>query len=468
METSECKLCGQADFRVQDIITACREQGWGYKKTYRTLTAAGHDVSRSQVQVHLGHLERTVMSAIASAEDAGLEVDSGFFARHGIELPPDGTVWVAATVEQRGVDGEKHWVRIKPEIPLEAIEDRIEIRQAQPVVVEGKRPTLTILNKGNWATWLINPDLQIGYWKTSTGDWLTTHDERCFSVGHQIAKAMADSEGLHGWLDLGDFLDLAAPSRHNPTVIDLHVDGLNKTIQRGSEELARRRWLVGEEGEVVVLGGNHDCRLPKATSTQMPYLVGLRRADDPEDEAPMLSVPYLVRARDHGVEWVPSFPNSYRRLSGNLVAVHAPAYGSKALDTARKISALIHASVVFGHTHRHEAISHSIETRHGPRTFDLWSDGCWARTDGSVPSAKSTYDDYMNRLTRQNLPDKVGLIGENWHQGFSFVHVETGGRERFSVERVAIWDGWAQFRGVQFEADCDENGAPLTQLVEAA
>ena len=449
-----CRLCPGPP-GMHALIDELRRQGAGYKRVWQALATDGWSFSRQEVQIHCGQcLSRDVMTAIGDAEDRGVEVDDDFFTKQGIELPPEGVQWVAATVEQRGPDGEKHWVRIKPE---DIDEDRVEIRQAQPVKVQGRRPGLTILVPGDWQTWVASPDAQIGYWKDFSGAWHTIHDERCFDLGHQIAQVVA-REGIHGWLDVGDFMDLAAPSRHNPTTIDLHVDGLNMSLQRASEELARRRWLVGEDGELVIMGGNHDIRLPKATSERMPYLVGLRRAGDPADEHPVLSVPYLVRARDYGVEWVSGYPSVWRALNSNLVTFHAPAYGSKALDTARKIAARVHASVIHGHTHRREGLAENIETIKGARTLEIWSDGTWARVDGSLPAHNTAHDDYMNRITAQSLPENQGLLGPNMHQGMSILHVEVGGRERFSVERIAFWDGFAQFRGQTFEATCDVEG----------
>ena len=437
----------------------------GYHKIHTQVTQAGHSIGRLSIQRHVAEGapgEINPLESIAQAVDRGEEVGDDWFFDRGLDIP-DGVRWVAATVTETMPDGNKSWVRIRPE---DQPEDRLEIRQAKPIVVKGKRPAPTMFVKGNWVTWLASPDAQIGWWRDSDGNWHTIHDERCFDVGHQIAWAIARGDGLHGWLDVGDFMDLAAPSRHNPTTIDLHVEALNMSFERASEELARRRWLVGEEGEVVVLGGNHDIRLPKMASEKMPYLVGLKRPGEAEDEHPLLSVPYLVRARDHGVEWLSAYPSGYRALNTNLVAFHAPAYGSKALDTARKIAAKVHVSVIHGHTHRREGLAENIETIAGARTLEIWSDGTWARTDGSLPANNSAHDDYMNRVISSALPANQGLLGPNMHQGLSIIHVEQGGRDRFSVERVAIWDGWAQWRGQTFEANCDMDGNAL--LPEAA
>ena len=211
------------------------------------------------------------------------------------------------------------------------------------------------------------------------------------------------------------------------------------------------------------MDGNHTWRWQAKANQEMPWLVGMHRPGDPEDEHPYWSIPYLLRCRDYGVEWVPSWPSAYRQLNSNLVAFHAPAYGSKALDTARKIAAKVHASVVHGHTHRREALAENIETvEHGVRTLEVWSDGTLARTDGGLPSARNVFDEYGARMTVETTGSaKVGMLSENMHAGCSIVHVETTGRQRFSVERIAFWGGFAQWRGDTYESFVDVEGNEL-------
>jgi len=452
----DCPICQLPS--LASFVEECREQGLGYKRIWRMSKEQGHEVGRDQFQTHCAHVERNVMSAVGEAEDEGVVVALQWLERQGIDVPKDGDAvqFVAGTVAVEGPDGTS-WIRVKPAEAAVKAAERVEIRQAQPVEVIG-RPTLSLYRPGKWLTYLCSPDAQIGYWVDHQGTWHATHDERSFAIGHAIAWAVAEDEGLDGWLDVGDFEDLAGASRYNPTAMDIQVEGLNKGLQRGSEELARRRAVVGESGDLIVLGGNHDLRLRRKAQQEMPFLVGLRRPGDPEDEYPVLSVPYLLRARDHGVTWVPSYPNAYYKLSSNLAAFHAPAYGTKALDTARKIAAKVHLSVIHGHTHRREAIAENIETDRGVRTLEIWSDGTWARLDGSVPSTKSTDDEYGDRMMASTASGPVGVLSENWGAGLSIVHFERTGRERFSVERVAIWGDWAQFRGVTFQADCDADG----------
>jgi hypothetical protein len=455
-----CALC-EGDQALRGYVEALREEGAGYKRIWRALQECGYSFSRDVVQAHvLQHLDRGIMSAIGDAADRGDEMPmpEEYFAAHGVANLPVGLKLKAATMEERGPDGEKHWIRVVPEVEEN---DRIEIRQAQPVnLVVPPFSTFDYLPQTSWRTWIATPDAQIGYWMDHKGIFHTIHDERCFDLVFQVASALAQDGGIHGWLDVGDFADLSAPSRHNPTKIDTHVNCLNMAFERGAEEFARRRSIIGPNGELVILSGNHDIRLQTRANQEQPYLVGMRRAGDPDDEHPVLTVPFLMRARDYDVEWVPSYPTAYRRLNSNLLAFHSPAYGSKALDTARKIAARVHASVIFGHTHRRESLAENIETTKGNRTMEVWSDGTFARTDGSLPSQRNTFDEYGDRLLVGNLPNKQwGMLSEAMHQGFSIIHVETEDRERFSVERVAIWDGFCQVRGQTFEASVDMEGA---------
>lgn len=462
MSADVCAICDVAPAEVVALIAEMRADGWSVKKIWRAVnTLDGVEIGRPKIERHLRHVARGAATAVGEAADIGAEVSASWMERHGVEVPTEGVRFVAATVEVR--DGDlKHWVRVAPETDADGA--RVEVRQAEPVAVFGYLPSAPAMHvPGNWQTWIASPDAQIGYWSDGAGSFLPTHDERSFDLGHQIGATVAAADGVHGWVDPGDFLDLQAPSRHEPDALDTTVAGLQRSVDRASLELARRRAIVGPDGEVLVEEGNHDLRLKKLLGKLMPYLVGLRRPGDPEDEYPVMSVPYLIRARDYGVEWIPGFPVAHRPLNSNLTVFHSPAYGSRALDTARKIAASVHMSVYHGHTHRREALAENIETYHGARTLEVWSDGTWARTDGGLPSARNAKDERLIRMTTGTMPGKARMLSENFHAGMSIVHVEIGGRERFSVERVGFWDGWAQFRGQTFEAACDVNGDPLKE-----
>lgn len=456
-----CCIIG-ADSEANALVQKLRDEGIGYRKVYRRLKAAGYPFSRERIQEHCQHVPRNIMSAMGDAEDqAEVEIGEDWLAARGLSVP-DAYTLIAGTITELGANGLPSWLRVKPKVE-ELPEDRIELRQAQPLVLEGQpKVGLTIHVPGDWITALVTPDLQCGYWINSNNELVSMHDEAALSVVHQVAWAIAEDEGLDIWADCGDFIDDPQASRWTPTTIDTQVRSLNATWQRASEELGRRRNVVGPEGEVIVLDGNHTTpRLNKKASQEMPWLVGMQRAGE-EDEYPLYSIPYLIRAKDYAVEWITGYGTRYRLLNSNLAIFHSVAYGSKALDSARKTAATIHCSVVHGHSHRAATLHEGIETtRHGQRTLIVWSDGCLCRTDGSVPSQKSAFDEWGNRLLVPVPNGKVGQLSEAWQQGASIIHVETTDRHRFSVENFQIWSGWTQFRGQQFQAACDVDGNPL-------
>jgi hypothetical protein len=440
---------------LEALVSKLRGEGRGYKYTWGVAVEQGFTVTRDQMQEHCAHVERTVMSAHADAEDRGEEKTLEWYKRHGIdELPPG---FVAGTI---AISNGTHtsWFRTKADVPQE---NRVEIRQAEPVALQFSSGSPTFLKASSWRLWAIIPDCQVGFWVDFGGRFRTTHDERSFDLGHQIISYMASQEELFGIADCGDLLDLSAAGRWDPTAIDTSVHVMNKTFERASQELAWRRQAVGKNGQVVVMSGNHDDRLRQFANKSGTWLVGLKRPGD-EEEWPVMSVPFLVRARDYDIEWIENFPGSYYKLNNNLVVMHSPKLGSKPFDTAKLIASTIHASVVHGHTHRSERASFNLETTEkGVRTFTVWSSGCWARIDGSLPSGKNSLSSYGDRLIAGEQGPNVGVLSENFHQGMDFVWVEVGGEERWSAEHVEFWGPWAQFRGHEFNAAVDADGNVL-------
>jgi hypothetical protein len=465
-ETSPCLLC--TDPALRKFVSELRGQGHGYKYIWRVLNEdAGCTIGHHKVQAHCAHVEAEAvgghfdgdengMRAIGQIEDEAKEVTLDWFEKNGIEIPPG---FVAGTIEVK-VGDKRHWLRVKPLTPPS---DRIEVRQAEPIIVQGPRPSPMLFVPGNWRLYAVLPDGQIGYWMDSRGRLRPTHDERSFDLGHQIISWMADQEPIYGIADCGDFLDLSAAGRWDPTFIDTNVQAINHSFQRAAQELAWRRWIVGDDGRVIVLSGNHDLRLQTFANKAGAWLVGLQRPGE-EDDWPIFSVPYLVRSKEYGVEWVENFPGSYYKLNDNLVVMHSPRLASKPLDTARQIATTIHASVVHGHSHRSERASFNLETTEkGVRTFTVWSSGCWARIDGGLPSGRNSRTSFGDRIVATDGSSQVGTLSENFHQGFDFVWVEQGGRQRWSAEHVDFWGPWAQFRGREFHAVVNVEGDPVVE-----
>lgn len=371
------------------------------------------------------------------------------------------------------------WHVVVISVPVKPSE-RAEVRQAKPVVVRMPKPPrpLTVIKRRSWQTWMVSPDEQIGYSRAERGGFLhelpngerirvhTTHDERWFALGHQIAAAVSADGGLHGWASPGDLADAAAFSRWDPATGDTDAEVVNLGLDRTHREMAARRQVVGPDGELLVAGSNHDERFEKFAASVQKHggrLVGLRRPGDPDDEHPMMTLPYMIRAHELGVEWVYGYPSVYRMLNRNMAILHCAQYGSKPLATARAHASKLRCNVVFGHTHRAEETSELVldADRRAVRV-DAWTDGTWGRSDGALPAGTNGHSGSRKRLAPDDLDPAHRMLPTNAHAGCSIVHVEVDGDERVEVERVRFrQDGTAFWRGVEFRAGCDPDGVAV-------
>jgi hypothetical protein len=187
---------------------------------------------------------------------------------------------------------------------------------------------------------------------------------------------------------------------------------------------------------IVWLAGNHEERLPNYVLDNAKAAFGLRRGNTPQSW-PVLSVPFLCRFDDFGVEFLPGYPASAFWINQRLRVIHG--------DRAKSNGSTVHGylanektSVICGHIHRREWAERTREDHDGPRTTLAASPGCLARIDGAVPSTKGGTDLDGRPLTRH----------EDWQQGAAVVRYHADGR--FAYEQVAIHDGWALYNGKEY------------------
>jgi hypothetical protein len=190
---------------------------------------------------------------------------------------------------------------------------------------------------------------------------------------------------------------------------------------------------------IVWIAGNHEERLPNFLLDNAAAAYGLRQGNTPESW-PVMSVPFLCRFDDFGIEYLPGYPASMFWINQRLRVIHGDRVASGG-STAHKYLATEKTSVIFGHIHRREWAERTRRDYDGPKTIMAASPGCLARTDGAVPSTKGATD-----LDGRPLP-----IAEDWQQGYAVVHFEPGDG-RFTFEQVAIHDGWAMRGGKEYSA----------------
>jgi len=306
---------------------------------------------------------------------------------------------------------------------------------AWPVVQPGPVVRLPAIKShrttSGWETAVVLPDIQAGYFRNASGDLEPTHDEAALSVALAVTKAAKPSLIVL----VGDNLDLPEFGKYR--LSPAFAQTTQATIDRATRLCAELR-RAAPDARIVWLAGNHEERLPNYVLDNARAAFGLRQGNTPESW-PVLSVPYLCRMDEFGVEYVPGYPASHHWITPRLKVIHGDLVRSQA-STATAYLGREKTSVIFGHVHRREYAARTRDDHDGPREVMAASPGCLARTDGAVPSTKGGSD----------LDGRPVYRSEDWQQGLAVVMFDPDDG-RFSYEQVAIHDGFALWRGRQFE-----------------
>jgi hypothetical protein len=164
---------------------------------------------------------------------------------------------------------------------------------------------------------------------------------------------------------------------------------------------------------------------------------GLKRANI--DELPVMSIPYLLRLDEIGVEYIDAYPAGAYWLTENLRAIHGNKVRSGGSTAAAYTNADPHISTIFGHVHRQELQSKTVFNRDGAIKSVAVSPGCLCRVDGAVPSVNGS----------THIDGKSAQYFENWQQGVTVVTIEDN---QAFFELVQINNGVAYFRGQKFKS----------------
>lgn len=298
----------------------------------------------------------------------------------------------------------------------------------------------------SFKTCIVVPDIQFGFFRNKEGVLEPTHDEQAISV------ALSVIENLNPELVVcvGDNLDL--PEMGKYVTYPSYALTTQATIDRATLFCAELR-AAAPAAKIVWLAGNHEERMPKYIVQNATAAYGLRRGNTPESW-PVLSVPFLCRMEDFGVEYRPGYPASDIWVNKKLRIIHGDRVKSSG-STAHVYLNAEKSSVIYGHIHRIECAFKTREDWDGPRTIMAASPGCLARIDGAIPSTKGGVDLDGRPLTRH----------ENWQQGLGIVMYEDSGDHKFSYECMPIYSGWGMFRGQEFSAK--ETGTSTTPKSKA-
>lgn len=273
-----------------------------------------------------------------------------------------------------------------------------------PAVKLSKRTTPKKAADG-WRVAVVWPDTQIGYFRGLDGVLVPTHDEASIDVALSIVRDVKPDEILR----VGDDLDLPELGKYRTT--PAFAGTTQASIDRATVLGAEQRDAMGPDGRIVWLAGNHEERLANYVLDNARAAYGLRAgrfSDEPPSAWPVLSVPYLCRLDEFGIEFRPGFPAADYELVPSFRIVHGLHVTNNG-STASKYLARERRSVAFGHVHRREYAAKTLPD--GTEIFAA-SPGCLARTDGAVPSTKGATD----------LDGRPISVVEDWQQGIGLVH----------------------------------------------
>lgn len=287
--------------------------------------------------------------------------------------------------------------------------------------------------KGAFQKDVIVPDAQIGYYRGKDGQLHETHDEKAIAVVMQAIEMIQPTTIVC----VGDNLDLPEMGKYLTT--PAYQQTTQAAIDRATTFCAQMR-AAAPKAKIVWLAGNHEERMPKYLLTNAAAAYGLRKGNIP-DSWPVLTIPYLCRMEEYGVEYRPGYPASDYWINEKLRVIHGDRVKSSG-STAHVYLNNEKTSVIYGHIHRIETAFKTREDFSGPRTIMAASPGCLARIDGAVPSTKGGVDLDGRPLTRY----------ENWQQGFGVVTYETSGEHRFKYEVMPIYNGWSMYENTELFA----------------
>ena len=308
-----------------------------------------------------------------------------------------------------------------------------------PVITQGKpvqlqKSTTKPKAPTDFKTCVVPPDIQIGYFRNKDGNLEPTHDEKAISIFLGLIKELQPELIVM----VGDNLDL--PEMGKYLTYPAYAQTTQAAIDRATMLCAQMRNAC-PHSRIIWLAGNHEERMPKYLLTNAGAAYGLRKGNTP-DSWPVLSVPYLCRMDEYGVEYKPGYPAADFWINKKLKIIHGDRVKSSG-STAHVYLNAEKVSVIYGHIHRIETAFKTREDYDGPRTIMAASPGCLARIDGAIPSTKGGVDLDGRPLVRH----------ENWQQGIGVVTYEDGGDHKFAYEVATIYDGWMMYRGKEYKAE---------------
>lgn len=285
--------------------------------------------------------------------------------------------------------------------------------------------------KSELKTAVILPDMQIGYYRGPNG-LEPTHDEEALAIALAITRKLNPDRVVM----VGDNLDFPEFGRYR--LSSAYALTTQASIDRATTLCAEVR-TAAPNAVIDWISGNHEERLSNFVIDNAKAAFGIRQGNTP-DSWPVLSVPYLCRFSDFGVNYVAGYPAGQVWINQRLKVIH----GNKVRSNGSTSHAYLNdskVSVIYGHIHRREWAERTRQDWDGAKTVMAASPGTLARCDGAVPSTKGGIDADGRPLS----------IVEDWQQGLGVVTYEEGDG-MFWYEQIPIHEKKAFYRGKVYTA----------------
>lgn len=307
--------------------------------------------------------------------------------------------------------------------PILAAGDNPCLTQAPPISVTYTPSDAPRIGR-KLRTIVIVSDAQIGYINGPKG-MESIHDPDAVDVTKELIAAVQPDE----LVVIGDWLDLTSFSRW-PQLPEFEGCA-QASIDAGSRILGDMIAAAGPQCKKrTMVSGNHDVRLERYAQANAKAFLGLRRAGLPK-EWPVLSMPFLLRFSELGVDYGGLFPAGEYWIADDILAIHAP---QRKLDFA--------AHIIHGHDHVLTRTTWAQHARLGRRNYFQYSVGCICRVG-------SRDTDPTSLMVTQTPSDRART---SWAQGDAVLEILDGKIPQHNLEHVHIQNGVAIYRGEVFTA----------------
>lgn len=349
-------------------------------------------------------------------QDAGIPVDNIEEAQVGFHV---GYI--------KNSDGEIEYTKPLPSFKITRqtteVDEEKFITQAAPTVIRPLRRKKP--QRGGKLT-LCMGDAQIGFRGSEP-----FHDEESMTLSIMAVRELQPDNIVL----TGDMIDLPAMSKYEQRS-DWQAT-TQAAIDRYHIYLAELR-ANAPDAKIVVVHGNHEARMDSYIRRDAAQLFGLRRASG-ERELAVLTIQYLCRYDEVGVEAIDGYPNAAYWLEDDLKVTHGTNVKKGGSNAAKYLNEE-NESTIYGHTHRLELAYRTIATRLGSRVIAAASPGCLARIDGSVPGYRYSVDNTGNTVRR----------AEDWQQGLLIIRHDSNGHD---ITPVRFRDGSMRLNDKVFKVE---------------